>query len=132
MKRFVRSMVVVGCLGVTGVGGVTAVAQYAGGAPKGDPCGASAAHRQDTAQLLRQLDNRSASGRETASGFKRIESKLRTAIVQSSDDDESRQQLQDLYDDLSAARAATETDSDQQPEAIALLKDRLAVFTRKC
>lgn len=33
---------------------------------------------------------------------------------------------------ISAQRAATETDSDQQPEAIALLKDRLAVFTRKC
>lgn len=81
--------------------------------------------------MLRRFEDRSASGRDTASGLKRIESKLRTAIIESPDD-ETRQALQDLFDDVSAARASTDVGSDQQGETVALLKDRLAAFARKC
>jgi hypothetical protein len=126
---------IAGGAGVTLVGAaisVLVVTQDASG--KGaatDTCGPSLQDRVAIGKVLDDVSAQRVAGNGAGTQLKSVESRLRLQILAVQDDD-VRQRLQDLFDDLSAARAAIASDADQAPELTSVLRNRLGAFARRC
>jgi hypothetical protein len=117
--------------GATGAG--MAAIDAASGAPSPPKaCAATAQDRVTVDATLRSFRGRALTGPAADNRLAAVEKRLRAALAQSSDNDDVRDRLQILVDELAAARAALRTGADQQAEVVARLGESLTHADRSC